>query len=459
MNGIGQSFKNPLSLILAALTTLALLGAWQFSKESPGVDYYVAWVAADAVNNDTPHKIYDSSSRYILAVLYRNKADAQKDAPRQKQMAAYRTELHMTATPFLYWITGLLTTGDYERDLTLWHLLSLVFVTISILVMCRLLKYSPATSLAILLPILVWFAPLQSDLRVGNVNSFQLGLIGLIFWLQSRQANRGYLFATGLAIGLLVMFKPNLGPVALMFAGGWLVRGQFMQLGVSLAGMVTGALTAVLTSSIWVGSATVWPDWLKFIQLVVGHSFGQKSGNYASVSQISSSISPLVSSSISPLGQLSTAIILSLLCLACFWWGRRRVNASASELDDKNRLFVENSLLIATGCIITMLASTLVWLHYYLLIIPMLIVALRPWQEAGPMKFVPLMMLRVLPVVAMVILMETALPVIFGSDAKSFRSVATTVSVVTLLVVGLWQFAYGITGQVDPELDEAPAAH
>lgn len=451
MSGIGQSFKNPLNLILAALTILALLGAWQFSKESPGVDYYVAWVAADAVNNDTPHNIYDSSSRYTLAVLYRNKADAQKDAPRQKQMAAYRTELHMTATPFLYWVTGLLTTGDYERDLTLWHLLSLILVTISILVMCRLLKFTPATSLAILLPVLVWFAPLQSDLRVGNVNSFQLGLIGLIFWLQSRQANRGYLFATGLAIGLLVMFKPNLGPVALMFAGGWLVRRQFMQLGVSLAGMVTGALTAVLTSSIWVGSTTVWLDWLKFIQLVVGHSFGQKSGNYATVSQISSGISPL--------GQLSTAIILSLLCLAFFWWGRRRVNASASDLDDKNRLFVENSLLIATGCIITMLASTLVWLHYYLLIIPMLIVTLRPWQEAGPMKIIPLLMLRVLPVVAMVILLETALPVIFGSDARSFRSVATTVSAVTLLVVGLWQFAYGITGQVDPEHDEAPVAH
>ena len=75
------------------------------------------------------------------------------------------------------------------------------------------------------------------------------------------------------------------------------------------------------------------------------------------------------------------------------------------------------------------------------------------------MKFIPLVVLRVVPVVAMVVLMETALPVIFGTDGKSFRGTTTTVSALTLLVVGLWQLAYGVRGLADPEPDEVPPSH
>lgn len=452
MKGIGQHFKNPLSLILASLVVLVLLGVFHYAKETPGLDYYVAWVAADAVNNDTPHNIYDSSSRYTLAVLYRNKADALENAPRQKLIAAYRGgQLHMTATPFLYWVTGLLSTGDYEKDLTLWHLISLVLLTSSILLICRLLNYPLATSLAILLPVLIWFSPLQSDLRVGNVNSFQLGLIGLILWLQSRQANSKYLFAAGLMIGLLVMFKPNLGPVALMFGGGWLVRRQFLKLGIAIGGMATGAASAVLVSSLWMGSATAWLDWFNLIRILMGHGLSKSGGNYATITEVTSTISPP--------GQLATAVILSLLCLAFFWWGRRGISVATAGPDNNNREFVEDALLVATGCIITMLASTVVWFHYYLLIIPMLLIALRPWQEPGPMKIIPTLMLRVLPVMALIVLMELAVPAIFGGDEDRFRSASTIISVSTLLLVGLWQLGYGIRAQPDPKVVEAPDAH
>ena len=184
----GHYFKDPLTLILAILVALSLLGAWQYAKGSAGIDYYVTWVASDAVKNDTPHNIYEPSSRYKLAVEYRNKADALADGPKQKQVAAYLKELQMTATPFLYWVTGLLASGDYEKDLARWQLLSLVLVVGFILLTSRLLGYSAATSLAILLPALVWFTPLYSSLNVANVNCFQLGLLGLILWVQRRQA-------------------------------------------------------------------------------------------------------------------------------------------------------------------------------------------------------------------------------------------------------------------------------
>ena len=117
MNKLINHFKDPLKLILTIMVILSMLGAWLYGKQPAGIDYYVAWVAADAVKNDTPHNIYDPASRYKLAVEYRNKADLLKDAPRQKLNARHRQSLPMTATPFLYWVTGILATGDYENDL------------------------------------------------------------------------------------------------------------------------------------------------------------------------------------------------------------------------------------------------------------------------------------------------------------------------------------------------------
>ena len=101
----------------------------------------------------------------------------------------------MTATPFLYWFIGLLAIGDYETDLMVWHTLSLVLMVTAVLLLCRLMGYPPAASLALLLPLLVWFDPLHSDLRVGNVNCFQLGMLGLIMLLLGRDSENRFVFA------------------------------------------------------------------------------------------------------------------------------------------------------------------------------------------------------------------------------------------------------------------------
>jgi hypothetical protein len=432
----GHYFKDPLTLILAILVALSLLGTWQYAKGSAGIDYYVTWVASDAVKNDTPHNIYEPSSRYKLAVEYRNKADALADGPKQKQVAAYLKELQMTATPFLYWVTGLLASGDYEKDLARWQFLSLVLVVGFILLTSRLLGYSAATSLAILLPALVWFTPLYSSLNVANVNCFQLGLLGLILWVQRRQAQAPYLFAASLITGLLVMFKPNLAPVALLFGGGWAIRRQYMQLGISLGGMAAGAITAVLVSSIWLGNRSAWLDWLDYIRQFVDGGPGETGGNYAIITQISSDISPL--------GQLAAALSLCVLCLVFLWWGRKLVADAVTDETADNRLFMENTLLIAMGCIIALLTSSLVWLHYYLFTIPMILVALRPWQESAPMKVMPFLLLRVLPVAALVLLLDTALREFISGDDRTYRTMACTTATLALFVAGSWQLGHGI---------------
>ena len=436
MTGLSHHFRDPLNLVLSILVVLSLMGAWMYTKEAAGIDYYVAWVAADAVKNDTPKSIYDPSSTYTLALLYRNKADELKDAPLQKQLAGYRRELPMTATPFMYWVTGALSSGEYAKDLSTWHAVSLILLTVSFFLICRMLGYSVATSLALFLPVIVWFAPLQSDLRVANVNSFQFGLIGLILWLQSHDADRRFLFATGLVVGLTVMFKPNLAPVALLLAGGWAVRHQFLKLAIGIFGMVSGAVTAIGVSSWWMGSASVWTEWLNVINRTVHGGPGDGGGNYAIMLQLTDGMGSL--------GQLTLAVSLCLIYLVFLWWGRRGIIDTGDDLLEQDRERLENMLLVATGCIIAMLASALVWLHYYLLTIPMLLVAFRPLPTPARMNFLPLLMLRVLPGAALVCLLDTALQRFLNIESASYWSVATITYILILSVVGLWQFGYGM---------------
>jgi hypothetical protein len=146
------------------------------------------------------------------------------------------------------------------------------------------------------------------------------------------------------------------------------------------------------------------------------------------------------------------------LCLAFFWWGRRRTADAVDHAALLQRERLENICLVALGCIVTMLASTLVWLHYYLLTLPMLLVALRPSREPNRMKIMPFVMLRVIPVTLLVMLMETAMQTALGVDGGSYWNTATMTNTVGFYVIGLWQFARGFRAEPDPQADAAPAA-
>lgn len=450
MHGLTNHFKDPLNLILALLVVLSILGTWQYGKQSLGIDYYVAWVAADAVKHDTKHNIYDPESRYKLAYEYRNLADATNDAPRQKQVARGWKQLPMTATPFLYWLTGMLATGDFETDLDIWHALSILSLTVSILVMCRLLGYSTATGLAFLIPVLVWFSPFHIDLEDGNVNAVQLGMIALTLWFLKRGSSWQALIPAGLSIGLMVMFKPNLAPVALLLAGGWLLRRQYANLVIALAGMAAGALIAVVISSWWLGNAGAWLDWLETLHKTVD-GFGRNGGGYAGISGLIGQRGPA--------GQLTTAVIFCLATLAVFYWGRRRQARAGSNVTDPGREFRENSLLLATGCIVFMMSSALVWRHYYLLTVPMFLMTLQPWPQFSTMNITGLIMARLLPAVALLCMLDSALLGLLGLGDNTYWITVTMVSTLILFIVGLWKFAFGISAMSGPPGPGEPGVH
>lgn len=437
MQVLHNRIKDPLTLILATFAALGLLGAWDYAEKAPGLDYYVAWVAADSVKNDNENYVYDPASSFKLPVPYRNKAGETRDAPRFKQIAKYKKDMSFTATPFMYWVTASFAVGDYETDLTVWHTLSLFMLSLFFIIACRPLGFSTATALAVFLPIVVWFAPLQSDLRVGNVNSFQLGMVGLAIWFLNRGNQSKYLFLAGVIVGLTVMFKPNLAPIGLILAGGWLLRHQYSRLITGVSGMLTGVLAAVAVSSWWLGEASAWLDWLKMLSGAVGSAPG-RGGNYSLMRQLTGGLSPT--------GQLLLALFLVVVALALYWWGRRRQpgHYTSADIQSNDRQSLEDTMLVAMGCVIALIASALVWLHYYLLTIPLLLLLLRPWMEKEQGSMTRVLMQRIIPIAALILLMDSVLPGLLDMEGREFRAIVSGYYLLLIFVAGMWQLAYGM---------------
>jgi hypothetical protein len=334
--------------------------------------------------------------------------------------------LHSSATPFLYAVIGLVHSGDYERDLAIWQALSLAGFTLGLLVFARLLGLSPAAGLALLLPCLVWLSALHSDLRVGNVNSFQLGLVGLVFWLQSRDAAARFGLLAGVVTAMTVLFKPNLAPVPLLLLGAWLLRGQWRKLLIGSAGMVSGVLIALAWSAVFFGGVGVWIDWLRDLQALMGNNFPSESGNFNAANVLGLHFGGL--------SQAWLALALCALVLAFLWWGRRHAGA-AEGLRER----VEYGQLLGLACVIQILSSPLVWVHYFVLAVPLLVVAFRPWPGSARPGLFSLLVLRLLPVLSLLLLLEGPLAGWFASDPGLAANRAWVAAALLLFGVGLWQ--------------------
>jgi hypothetical protein len=441
-----RRFSDPAALVLGALCLVALLGAWNYARSLPGIDYYVAWVAADATRKDSEHDIYTREGRFRLGREYRREALAGDPASRQAAAAEYVSYLHTSATPFLYTVIGLFSTGDYDRDLGLWHGMSLAAFTLALLLISRMLGFSAVASLALLLPCQVWLTALHSDLRVGNVNSFQFGLLALLFWLQSRDADTRFGPLAGRLAGasagalaaLMVLFKPNLAPIALVLLGAWLVRRQFLRLFIGVTGMALGALAALAWSSLFFADPGVWLDWVRSLEALMEVDAGAGVGNFNFANAIGLQLGRG--------GQLGLALFLCALALLALWWGRRKrvPTAAAAGVDgvDGERELIEYGQLLALACLIQLLVSPLVWLHYFVLAVPGLIVAFRPWSGALPRGFGSVLLHRVLPVLALLLLLQGPLAEVLAADPALAANRAAVIAVVILFGLGLWQLCF-----------------
>jgi hypothetical protein len=363
--------SDPALYLALALFCIAISNSWWSARSSVGVDYYQYWVAGQAVARHDVRSIYSQSDRRILRDQFLAQATSSSAGRSTRQLLAAQghPELELFSTPLMYSLFAATTTGDYEQDYWRFRLLCLVVTLASLPTLCHMFGLSPTATL-IVTSLLTWLSPpYMSDVRVGNVNQLLLGLLTLFLW-STRHPHRYWrdLFG-GFVLGFAVMFKPTISMAAVLLILVWLIDREYRAVLLHALGLFAAVLVALVVSRHYFGSLECWTDWLTLLTTLDSWRISVSLGN--------ESLSRLV---LEWTGRdISAVLLLCLLgvTLTLAWLGRGR---DSGTLDPR---LARSSMAVGVGCVITLLASKLAWLHYFVLAAPLLLYLYRQDNDGG----------------------------------------------------------------------------
>lgn len=328
--------KRVILIVAGALLVLAgLRAAWNTASTSHGLDFYQFWIGAQ----EAPHErnaLWSAETSQRLGTKYYYRAVSGK-SQRMYVVAQGRRELEIFSTPFLYTCFGALP-ADYDRAYLIWSILGLASLVAAIAIMARALGWGLAAFLFFLAFVLLLFQPLISELHVENVNELQLLIIAAYFVTPS--AIRGAI------LGIAIALKPNVA-IALPLVAAFDLAHDHRKLLPEMLGVAAGGAAAVIVSAAYFRSATAWTAWLRAARTLSQNVYASEIGNVA----------PALF-----LGRYAWVLAIVLTAAAVFLVIRHR-EASAP-------------FAVSLGLLVYLLSAPLVWIHYLLLAIPLVMILL-----------------------------------------------------------------------------------
>ncbi len=338
-------------------------------SETPGIDFYQLWgvAAAQRWAPDGLGSPYVEAPRYAAVLEARARASSD---PRFEAASQRRRELDLTATPLLYASFRLLP-DDYSLAFGIFQTLQLLLFTAAAIAIGRLRGASTALCTGVALLLIATFQPLIAELRVGNVACLQLFALVALTALadaghRAQPADASLLREAALLSGLaiLTLLKPNLVAASLLLAAHvWTVRGTRVFL-VAAAGAAPVTALALALPCVLFGSWGVWLDWWRTVfsdpaRLV----YPVSQGNYAS---------PLLLAAATGLDAsragLGIAVALAATTVARTWTLRPpEASGLAALLAFARGRLRDPWWAAATGVVVIIALSPLVWAHYYVL--------------------------------------------------------------------------------------------
>ncbi len=343
------------------------------------MDFYQFWLVSREVRACGMAEVYTPQSRAYLLERTLDRASAPDAAPRKRAVANVWYEggrpaggMQTVATPFLYATLSVFGRWDYETAYRAYVLVTLAAYASAVLLFCRALRYPFPDALVLAAIFVALFSPSRSDMNVGNVNRLQLLAMAAFVWLQGRAAP-GCLAAGGL-LGLLVVFKPNLLPVAGAILFVWLVNGRGRKVWLAGAGVAAGGGLALAAGALYFGSWRCWQEWVAILRDVLAGSQKVEEGNYA--------LTRLLESATGLDMRYGVAGALAVAFAAAAWLGRGRA-AHPAVSGEPDPAAAESLLALGLGAALVVLSASLAWVHYYLLLVPLIVFLLRPPGSGG----------------------------------------------------------------------------
>jgi hypothetical protein len=208
----------------------------------------------------------------------------------------------------------------------------------------------------------------MKDMEVANVAQLQLAGLALYIVLRRRRPGAVRDIIGGLILGCLVAFKPNMVFLPVLLGVSWIVDRRWKALIIQTISGLIALAAAFVCGCLFLHSWSAWTDWIRGLAAISQVSdISLAKGNY--------SLARLVMESGGP--PISIYLILAALAISLWaiWSSRRRGDTD---------LFHRDYLVAAIGCAVGLLVLKLVWMHYYVLFLPLLIYLFSPAVKRTP---------------------------------------------------------------------------
>jgi hypothetical protein len=361
-------------LIISLLICTALISAITLFKTSQGIDFYHYWgvMKAQKWSEGKLGSPYKEPGEYAKVL---NAHSDRSDDRRLKIANRFRRDLtkdvNLSQTPLLYIVCSVFP-EDYSLAFGIFQSLQILMFIGSIVLLSSCFSGNRLILLTLALMMVLFYQPLLSGLRVGNVNTFQFIFIVLITvfaerYLGGRSEGKS-LWPDSVFIcmaALLVLLKPNMLLVGLLFVFYlWARRGTKTFMRAAGAGAIFCALIFLITV-VQYDSWTIWSEWYSYVKGGDEKTLIEpvSRGNFSTVLLASEKYEKSTKNV-----TIIIACILAVSSIAALILSRSRDTRGLKGMwQNTVQAFRDPYLCASAGLTATLALSPLVWYHYYII--------------------------------------------------------------------------------------------
>jgi hypothetical protein len=211
----------------------------------------------------------------------------------------------------------------------------------------------------------------------------------------------------------------------------WLINKRFKKIFFEYLGIIVAFISVFIFSGLLFGSMACWVNWFKSMIGVPHNIITVELGNFSPAMLVLDKFNI-------DLVNYFTIIFIGIAVLL-IWIDRRKGKDTEQHFERK---FLEDTVMVGIGCLIYLLSARLVWLHYYILIIPAAMFILRP-ENTGYRK-IGLRNITIRRLFGSAVIIAVAinpLQTIFGIKSSPYDvTLMLSISTFTLFLLTMWEF-------------------
>ncbi len=355
--------SNRVFLLSIVLGAAGLGGSLVLANRSTGIDFFAFRAVARSVSERPSLPVYSPEARSFMGAEAAAEAFSVHAPPRlsvaaEAVLSANGGALHVVASPALFALARLMSSGSYEHAFRAYAAVTILALVLSVGILASRLELKGPEALLLVAFFAGAFEPFQADLRVGNVSTLVLAGLCLSLAVGGRPGlPRGRRVVAGALLGFCVAVKPlAAGPACLILLLWRPNRND--KLPWPWIGALVGVLAAVGFSLTLFSTPAVWRDWFGVLPAISDGGFPFSSGNFA--------LSRLLEDATGLRVQRVLAVLVTLPAIFLVVSRGPAPQGAESEV-----------WALGAGAAVMLLGSGLSWLHYFVLSVPLLMLAVH----------------------------------------------------------------------------------